>query len=349
MKTILSVLSVFGAIFAIVLTLGVLTAGWERPWPKVTQIGYRGVQMQQLDNRARLKATLAANVAPDAQDPAAPGGKLASEVYKNVKVLGGLTENQFNRVMLSITQWVAPEQGCEYCHNTENLADDSKYTKVVARRMFQMTKRINTGWTQHVGTTGVTCYTCHRGNPVPRYIWFNQAAETRAVGLLGYRAGQNAPAMSVGLSSLPNDPFTDLLDNVQPIRVEATKALATPARAASTPQPGIKTAEKTYGLMIHMSTALGVNCTYCHNSRQFTDWSQSTPQRATAWYGIRMVRDLNMAYLDPLKPTWPANRLGALGDGPKAYCATCHQGLAKPLNGAQMHKDNLELDAAILN
>ena len=345
MKTLLTVLSAFGAVFALVLGFGVITAGWERPWPKVTQLGYRGVQLQQLDNRANLQATLAANVAPDAQDPAEPGGKLASEVYKNVKVLGGLTENQFNRVMLSVTQWVSPEQGCEYCHNVQNLADDSKYTKVVARRMFQMTKRINTGWVQHVGTTGVTCYTCHRGNPVPKHIWFNGTAETRQTGLMGYRDGQNAPAQSVALSSLPNDPFSELLDKAGPIRVQSGKAL--PISGAA--EPGVKETEKTYGLMMHMSSALGVNCTYCHNSRAFSDWSQSTPQRVTAWYGLRMVRDVNTAYLDPLKPTWPANRLGPLGDGPKAYCTTCHQGLAKPLNGAQMHKDNLELDAAVLN
>ena len=151
------------------------------------------------------------------------------------------------------------------------------------------------------------------------------------------------------MSSLPNDPFSSLLDQAQPIRVVATKALESSSIDASVREPGVQSAEKTYGLLIHMSTALGVNCTYCHNSRAFSDWSQSTPQRVTAWHGIRMVRDLNLSYLDPLKATWPANRLGAQGDGPKAYCTTCHQGLAKPLNGAQMHKDNLELDAATLN
>ena len=52
--------------------------------------------------------------------------------------------------------------------------------------------------------------------------------------------------------------------------------------------------------MMHMSQSLGVNCTYCHNTRSFASWDASTPQRATAWYGIRMVRDLNNDYLDPL-------------------------------------------------
>ena len=58
----------------------------------------------------------------------------------------------------------------------------------------------------------------------------------------------------------------------------------------------IQAAERTYGLMIHMSQGLGVNCTYCHNTRAISQWSQSTPQRVQAWHGIRMVRDLNAVY-----------------------------------------------------
>jgi photosynthetic reaction center cytochrome c subunit len=69
----------------------------------------------------------------------------------------------------------------------------------------------------------------------------------------------------------------------------------------------------------------------------------STPQRATAWYGIRMVRDLNNNVMLPLKDLLPAERLGPTGDVPKIYCATCHQGSNKPLYGAPMLKDYPEL------
>jgi photosynthetic reaction center cytochrome c subunit len=82
-----------------------------------------------------------------------------------------------------------------------------------------------------------------------------------------------------------------------------------------------------------------VNCTFCHNTRAMADWTQSTPQRVTAWYGIEMARDLNVDYLDPLQPVYPEHRLGSLGDAPKANCATCHQGVNKPLYGAAMVKD----------
>jgi photosynthetic reaction center cytochrome c subunit len=95
--------------------------------------------------------------------------------------------------------------------------------------------------------------------------------------------------------------------------------------------------------MIHMSEGLGVNCTFCHNSRSFTGWSESTPQRVTAWHGIRMVRDLNTSYLEPLTAQFPANRLGPGGDVAKINCSTCHQGVSKPLYGAPMAKDYPEL------
>jgi photosynthetic reaction center cytochrome c subunit len=61
----------------------------------------------------------------------------------------------------------------------------------------------------------------------------------------------------------------------------------------------IKQAEWTLGLMAHFAESLNVNCTFCHNTRAFSDWSQSSPQRVNAWHGIRMIRDINVNYIDP--------------------------------------------------
>ncbi len=47
-----------------------------------------------------------------------------------------------------------------------------------------------------------------------------------------------------------------------------------------------------------------------------------------------MLRSANQDYLVPLQPVYPDERLGELGDAPKAYCLTCHQGQRKPLGGA---------------
>jgi photosynthetic reaction center cytochrome c subunit len=203
--------------------------------------------------------------------------------------------------------------------------------------MLQMTRDINQNWTQHVQQTGVTCYTCHRGQPVPSEIWFKAAGPAHESTMAGNRRGQNQPAQMAGLSSLPVDPFSDYLNGTSPIRVISTKALP-PGSGVS-----IQDTERSYGLMMHLSDALGVNCTYCHNSRSFASWESSTPQRVTAWHGLAMVRNLNGAYLDPLLPTFPANRLGPTGDVPKVNCATCHQGVNKPLLGQSMLKDFPEL------
>ena len=130
-----------------------------------------------------------------------------------------------------------------------------------------------------------------------------------------------------GLSALPYDPLTPFLEQSNNIRVESQVALP------GTDRSSIKQTDWTYALMIHFSESLGVNCTYCHSTRQFADWTQSTPQRVTAWYGIRMVRDINNNFLDTLHDTFPAARLGPTGDSPKVNCATCHQGVYKPLFG----------------
>lgn len=333
MKTFFTVLGASIAFFLTVAMFG--TAGWDRPPLVTSQNGFRGTAMAQVETRADAAEVKAANVAPAPADPAEPGGELASQSYQNVQVLKNVTTNEFNRLMASMTEWVAPEQGCAYCHNTENMADDTMYQHKVARRMLQMTQHINSAWKDnHVGNAGVTCYTCHRGQPVPANIWFTDPGPTAGSGIIPRNNGQNMAKASVGLASLPYDTLTEYLttSNIDEtaIRVNGTTALPT-----SKGKP-IQEAEKTFGLMIHMSQGLGVNCTFCHNTRAISNWSESTPQRTTAWHGIRLVRDLNGNYMEPLTSTFPANRLGALGDVPKVNCTTCHNGVNKPLNGANV-------------
>jgi photosynthetic reaction center cytochrome c subunit len=281
------------------------------------------------------------NQAPAAPDAASADGPKAGQVYQNVKVLGDLSVGQFNRHMVAITQWVAPDQGCAYCHNVQNFADDGKYTKVVARRMIQMTQKVNQDWKPHVAETGVTCYTCHRGNNVPTQVWTEPKDRKYAGGLLGDLAGQNIATKEAGLTSLPFDPFTPFLKEAAPIRVNGNEAMA--GVGANANRASLKQTDYTYSLMVHMSESLGVNCTYCHNTRNFQSWEESRPQRVTAWHGIRMARELNNEYLTPLTDIFPANRLGPKGDVAKVNCSTCHQGAFKPLYGAAMAKDFPEL------
>lgn len=336
----IGLLSLGGVVAALLTAAMFLSAGWVHPPIIAKQNGYRGTGEEQISTAAQQRMLQAANLLPEVIDKASPGGERATAVYKNVKVLNDLSADQFNRVMVAITQWVSPDQGCAYCHNENNLADDGIYTKIVARRMLQMNCHINKDWKEHVGSTGVTCYTCHRGQPVPSNIWFENPGAPHAGGFAATNYGFGHPTKINGTTSLPIDPMTPYLDSAEQIRVEGTKALPTGNGAS------IQSAERSFSLMIHMSESLGVNCTFCHNTRNFSGWSESSPQRVIAWRGLELVRDLNNVYLEPLKTVYPQTRLGPHGDSPKLDCATCHQGVSKPLNGAAMAQDYPELGGA---
>lgn len=307
---------------------------WDAPPVETEQVGYRGTGMYVTKDAKEAAEARAANVVPESPWEPDPEGDRASEIYENVPVLGHLSDDQFTQFMASITEWVSPEAGCEYCHNIEDMASDEVYTKIVARRMIQMNQTINVDWKAHVGETGVTCYTCHRGNPVPHEVWYRDIEPEPAS--RGYRDGQNVVAAFGGGASLPQNALEDYLLGDREIRVHADTALPMGTQTATT-----KDTENTWSLMMHMSESIGANCVTCHNSRAFNDWDQSPPQRVTAWHGIRMARQLNAEYMAPLTPLFPDDgyHLGPQNDVLKIGCNTCHQGVQKPLYGVSMMAD----------
>ncbi len=285
------------------LAAAALLAGCELGPKETVNLGFRGTGMEQVTDPDRLARAVAATQLPPNVPPLPPGvGGAAPGQWQNVQVLGDLSPGEFNRTMVAMTQWVSPKEGCGYCHVGANFASDSLYTKVVSRQMLRMTRAVNGQWTSHVGQTGVTCWTCHRGNPVPQNVWFLDRAD---------------------------QPLRHYLDR-QDARVQSAHWAPSNDNRTS-----IKQTEYTYALMISMSRSLGVNCSYCHNSPRWSSWEQSTPQRLTALRGIRMTRSLNNDYLLPLQPVFPAERLGPQGDVAKVQCSTCHQGAYKPLYGLQ--------------
>ena len=265
------------------------------------EIGYRSKTL----NAAFHRISIPAPIPPAGPSPPGP------LPWKNVQVLNDITVGELNRTMVAMSTWVAGTGNCAYCHNVANFAADTLdngrtlYTKITARRMLQMTRRINGQYASHVANTGVTCYTCHMGKPLPNGLWFytdeNQLQRY-------YLDGDG-------------------------LRVVSHTVAPTPGNRSS-----VKQTEWTYALMINISQSLGVNCTYCHNSRQFASWEQSPPRRVTALRAVNMLRDINVNYLSPLRTVFPAVRKGVMGDAPKAQCLTCHNGVYKPLYAAQMVK-----------
>lgn len=312
---------------------------FEAPPMDSEQVGFRGVAMWNTTNPDITEPLLALNQVPVAlpASPDVPGAPKAGDIYQNVQVLGDLSVAEFARTMAAITQWVSPDQGCAYCHQGANFADDALYTKVVSRRMMQMTQNINSQWNAHVGPAGVTCYTCHRGKNVPDNIWFEQDGPITAAGMSANSYQQNHVASNAGYTSMLSDPFSKFLVG-EPARIRVAAQNALPVKGGSDNQ-SMQALEDSWSLMMHMSDSLGVNCTHCHNSRNFSSWEQSPPARMTAWHGLQMVPAINNEYLVPLQPVYPDYRLGALNDAPKAACSTCHQGVNKPLYGVTMLED----------
>jgi len=340
---------IIGVIGAAVFTATMLVA-WGQPLATNSmQTGPRGTGMSVPEFKAAL-ATPDPDIELLLEDPPyppEPGEELAGDIYDNVQVLGDLTDANFNRLMAAMTRWVSPEQGCAYCHGDGDLdtyGEDTLYTKVVARRMIEMTQNLNENWAGHVNANkevGVTCMTCHRGQNVPSDIWFKLGNVNEASN--GWPAIQNRVTAQSQATSLPSDALEKYLLDGEIIGVHDLES-----RVAGVPgedgYPGIQQAERTYSLMNYVSNSLGVNCVFCHNSRAFYDGAQVTPQWATESLGIQMVLELNNDYLVPLRDQYPEERLGPVHqDAPKAACKTCHKGYQQPLQGTNVIKDWPEL------
>jgi hypothetical protein len=91
----------------------------------------------------------------------------------NVKVLTGLFAQQFQEEMNLMVQGLG--MSCNSCHVRNNFASEEKPEKLKARQMLEMTKAINKQFfPDYKPKDGesvlgkVTCYTCHKGETMPK-------------------------------------------------------------------------------------------------------------------------------------------------------------------------------------
>ena len=337
-----TVLVGIGALGAAALAVGV--PDWHRPWFHGTQMAYRGTQSIQFESRAAQVPINA--IVPVALPAAVEGGPKATEQYKNVKVLTDVSAAEFMRLQQAITNWVSPKEGCAFCHDTKDFSSDAKPQKLAARKMLEMTRYINSAWSTHVNPAGVTCYTCHRGQPVPAEVWWPRipAPIKKAV---DHSEPWNEAADTV-TTFFPNAGFAEYYLQDNPVAAQSTTAMRTHDVG------DYIVVKRIYEMMMQMSLQTGVNCGYCHNSRAFESWEQSTPMRWTGYYALRFIRDLNRNYLLPLAqvipqqrilahstamPVIPDNQRGQQPGNALLTCGTCHYRLPQPLNGANMVKD----------
>src|SRR6185295_8731508 len=87
----------------------------------------------------------------------------AEQKFKNIQIFKGLPATQLDPTMAFISGSLGVR--CSYCHVPNQFEKDDKPTKLAARRMIQMVFDINKG--SFSGQNAVSCYTCHRGKPIP--------------------------------------------------------------------------------------------------------------------------------------------------------------------------------------
>lgn len=271
--------------------------------------------------------------------PAVAGGPSAAASYRDVQVLGGVSKAEFDRTMVAITRWVAPAQGCSFCHggtafnpaNPDYASDWPR--KEIARRMLAMTRTVNASWTNHVGAQGVTCFSCHAGRNVPVDTWhLDPPLNPPEGGILGKPQAWNTSAKTIArfFPSRPDRMF--LLEGLPADQVQGREALAKSGTKASF-QHDREYTEQVYIEMMQWSHQLGVNCTFCHQSRALSDWSQSPPMRLHGYSGLKMTVMMNQNFVSRLAQWTPAGQRGVMGDPAMVNCGSCHGGRQKPAGG----------------
>ncbi|MFP4183996.1 MAG: photosynthetic reaction center cytochrome PufC [Halorhodospira sp.] len=312
-------------------------AGCERPPTDAEQQGHRGTGMEDVDNPRIAEENADLHVAPEPADSVSSEGPKAGEVYQNVEVLDDLSVAEFTRLMQSMTDWVAPEEGCTYCHDGNDFASEELYTYQVSRQMLEMNRYVNANWDTHMGDNGVTCYTCHRGENIPEESWFEEpeSDKTMVAAGLGNSMMQNLASDKPAYASLPRNAFESYLLGHEDLSVEGQTILPN----LDEWDVSLQDTEKSYSLMMHMSDSIGGNCTTCHNTGRLGQWDESPVEREISWHGIRMTRDMNVNFIQPLEDGQPDVRLGPTGDIAKVNCSTCHYGEQLPLNGTKMVED----------
>ncbi|KNG93740.1 photosynthetic reaction center cytochrome PufC [Pseudaestuariivita atlantica] len=304
--------SLGGAVF-----VAIMLITWGQPYATASQqSGPRGTGMSQTEFVRALAARKADPEMAAANYVVAPEGEAPAVEYDP-----GLGDE----LVTAMRSWTG----------IPNLFAEDNYQTNVAYLMISMTQFLNEEYGYHVNASGegvgVTCYTCHRGQPVPNGVWFKLGAVNEAAS--GWSAVQNRATMQSQSTSLPSNALESYLLGDEVIQVHDLESRVA-GSIAEGEVASIQQTEMTFSLMNYYDNSLGVNCVFCHNSRAFYDGGQVTPQWATAQVAREMVQTLNADYLVPLKDTLPDNRLGPImGDAPKAGCLTCHQGQNRPVNG----------------
>jgi len=94
----------------------------------------------------------------------------AEQVFKNIQTFKGRPAIGVLRIMeLAFVANLGVD--CSYCHDTERWDSDAKKPKQIARGMWTLRATAQDEVRRITGKTDVpvTCYTCHKGQPIPSF------------------------------------------------------------------------------------------------------------------------------------------------------------------------------------
>ena len=94
----------------------------------------------------------------------------AEQVFKNIQTFKGRPAIGVLRIMeMAFVANLGVD--CNYCHETEHWDSDAKKPKQIARGMWTLRATAQDEVRRITGKTDVpvTCYTCHKGQPIPSF------------------------------------------------------------------------------------------------------------------------------------------------------------------------------------
>ena len=280
---------------------------WHAPGTHGTQMGFRASQMVQFASRAET-APINADI-PTALPASDFGGPTAAEKYKNVKVLTDVSAAEFDRLQQAITSWVAPKQGCAFCHDTGDFASDAKPTKLAARphdgddalRQLGLVDPRPADW-RHLLHLPSRPAGAGRGLVAARAAAGEDVHRSQRALERGRRHGDAL------LPQTPASPST----SCRTIRSEGQSSTALRSN-------GVGQFDRRQAHLRDDDADVAADRRQLRLLPQtrgaLADWSQSTPERWVAYYSIRMIRDLNRNYLLPLAQVIPQQRVLVHPDG----------------------------------
>lgn len=291
----------------------------------------------------------------------------------NVQVLTGMSSAQ---IWLYMQQYVSGGLGvgCQYCHNLNNFASDEYPQKLAARNMLYLVSDVNSQFIVDLPNwkgNYVQCATCHNNQPNNLESVSEQFIKSVPdIPVIVDPLDQNgAPITDPALKPEPIQDAVGLQDavlfyiyNYQIWRPFDPADPESGRGSLALTVEGGRTQEQVtinQNVMNSMAWSLGVGCTYCHNSRNFTAYSDAPPNGAphsgnlaNLEYGYAKLKAQRMMQLTTwLRENWlnygalPKDAVpAALQGGASRFsyqtlngqtynvpgCYTCHRGNAIP-------------------